>query len=919
MTDVRAAGYPAATRDDALVVAFTDSGAAEPGYTGGKGANLGRLAQAGFPVPPGFTVTTVAYGAFIRDNDIAGELEQLVAAIDYDDPDALEAATSEIRSLIAGASLSNEIATAVVEAYRALGGDAFVAVRSSGTAEDTAEASYAGLHDTYLDVRGEEAVLDAVRSCWASLWTARATGYRHRNAVDHLSVPIAVVVQSMVAADVAGVLFTGNPLTTATDEMVVNASWGLGESVVGGTITPDEFTLDGGTLEVIDSRIGTKATEIVRAPDGLPGTITVATDPERAVSRCLSDDQLVELGRLGRRVQSHYDELPQDIEWAINAGELYLLQARPITGVEFSWDADVDAGNPFPDDPDYVWTRAWADAVNTGVVTPLTYSLRYRAFSHSWSNTAKLMGLENLVGLRAWKYWKGELYYNALWEKRYVEQTGWPKFRPYMLEYLPPAWHEEVLASPFDKLTYIRAAARAQLLSPKHSLYGFLRSVEHWKTQRPEVDGLSEVEVSRLSDAELTAYCDRMSALDGEYAADAVLPFFFTFRDVMLLAMSLVGAWYDGGDPTAIFMKLCTGATRQTETHKDNLELWRLSEMIRGSQELTDLFAQYADGAFFAACEGTAEGERFLTAYREWIDRVGHRGQSDRDLYYPRRHEDPSLDYQALRLLLSGESENPEDRERATNATRDAALDEVLTNMRAKTFGAARAELFKWVFGLMHDYFAIRDDQRARPNDTTMYSLKRGLKEIGHRLVDRGQLEDAGDIWFLSRDELYALLEGPARNPRLLEVKIDARRRDCERMLTREARLPKYLQGTRRIDLDAPAGAAADGILRGIPTSPGVVTGTARVVKALSEIGTVNAGEILIVNATDPGWGPVFLKIKGIVPETGGMLSHASCLAREYGFPAVQLAEAMQLIPDGASITVDGDAGTVTVDGTVGF
>jgi phosphohistidine swiveling domain-containing protein len=233
--------------------------------------------------------------------------------------------------------------------------------------------------------------------------------------------------------------------------------------------------------------------------------------------------------------------------------------------------------------------------------------------------------------------------------------------------------------------------------------------------------------------------------------------------------------------------------------------------------------------------------------------------------------------------------------------------------MRAKSFGTARAELFKWVFGLMHDYFAIRDDQRARPNDTTMYSLKRGLKEIGCRLAQRGRLGDGDDIWFLSRDELYALLDGPARNPRLIEAKVAARRRDCERMLAREAKLPKYLHGTRRIDLDAPTSGADDGVLRGIPTSPGVVTGTARVVKALNQIGTVSAGDILIVNATDPGWGPVFLKIKGIVPETGGMLSHASCLAREYGFPAVQLADAMQLIPDGATITVDGDAGTVTV------
>jgi pyruvate,water dikinase len=902
-----------AERRNPHIAQFGDPVGAAHDLVGGKGANLGLLTQAGFPVPPGFTVTTAAYESFLEESGVGHELGGLIDELAYDDAERLETQTARIRSEIAEAEISSEMRDEIEQAYQVLGTDEFVAVRSSGTAEDTAEASYAGLHDTYLDIRGTHGLLEAVRNCWASLWTARATGYRHANGVDHLSSPIAVVVQRMVAPDVAGVLFTANPLTTATDEMVVNANWGLGESVVGGTITPDEFTLNAETLGVIESKIGTKESKIVRAAAGQPGTVTIAVGAEQSEAPCLSESELRELGLLGRTVQSHYDGLPQDIEWALAEGRLYLLQSRPITGVAFSWDADVDAGNPFPDDCDYVWTRAWADAVNTGVVTPLTYSLRYRAFSHSWSNTAKLMALDDLVGLRAWKYWKGELYYNALWEKRYVEHTGWPAFRPYMLEYLPPAWHEEVLAAPFNRLTYLRAAARAQLLSPKHSLYGFLKSVERWKTERPEIDGLSEAELGDLSDHQLKGYVDRMSALDGEYAEDAVLPFFFTFRDVMLLAMSLVGSWYDG-DATAIFMKLCTGATRQTETHRDNLELWQLSELIRNSEPLSELFRQHPDGDFFTACESTPDGERFLAAYGRWLERTGHRGQSDRDLYYTRRLEDPSLDYQALRLLLSGESENPEDRERQVNAIRDEALADVLQSMRRLPFGAARAELFKWIFGLMHDYFAVRDDQRARPNDTTMYSLKRGLNELGRRLVDRGDLDDAGEIWFLARDELFALFDGNVRNRTLLHTKITARRRDCERMLDREANLPKYLRGTRRIDLDVTSEDPGDGQLRGVPTSPGVVTGTARVVKALKDIGTVQAGDILVVNATDPGWGPVFLKIKGIVPETGGMLSHASCLAREYGFPAVQLAGAMTLIPDGATITVDGNAGLVTVD-----
>jgi len=896
-----------------LIHTFLDPRSIDSAETGGKGANLAVLAQAGFDVPDGFVIGVAAYEQFMTDSGLARRLEPLAAELAYDDAERLEEQTASIRELLQAAEFPTVLRAEIVAAYGKLGEDPYVAVRSSGTAEDTAEASYAGLHDTYLDVRGVDGLVDAVQRCWASLWTARATGYRHRNKVDHFSAPIAVVVQRMVGAEVAGVLFTGNPLTTATNEMVVNSSWGLGEAVVGGIVTPDQFTLNVDTLKIIDRTIGTKQTQIVRDPDRGSGTVAVPVPPSDAARPSVTDEQLAQLGRLGRRVQQHYGGWPQDIEWAIADGCLYLLQSRPVTGVEFSWDADVDATNPFPDDDDYVWTRAWADAVNTGVVTPLTYSFRYHAFSHVWSNTAKLMGLDDIVGLRVWKYWKGELYYNALWEKRYVEHTGWPAFRPYMLEYLPPAWHPEVLAAPFNAMTYLRAAARTQWLSPKHSLHGFLRNVEKWKENRPEIDGLSAAELEDLTDHGLKAYIDRMSQLDGEYAEDAMLPFFFTFRDIMLLAMSMVGAWYDG-DATAAFMKLCTGATKQTETHRDNLALWNLSEMIRNSPTLATLFAEHHNGDFFDACAGIPDGDRFLTQYQAWLDRSGHRGHSDRDMYYPRRLEDPSLDYQALRLLLSGESVDPQIRENELNASRDRTLNEVLDSMRRKPFGFVRAELFKWIFEVMHDYFAIRDDQRARPNDTSMFSCKRGLTVLGARLVERGRLNEVRDIWFLSRTELYDLLDDKVRNVALLQAKIAARRRDCDRMLEHDANLPKYMAGTRRIDLDVTADAVDDGVLRGIPTSSGKVTGTARVVKSLAEIGKVQAGEILVVNATDPGWGPVFLMIKGIVPETGGMLSHASCLAREYGFPAVQLSDAMRLIPDGATITVDGDLGTVIVN-----
>lgn len=241
------------------------------------------------------------------------------------------------------ADVPHAIAKALVANYALLGDDCYVAVRSSGTAEDLAEASFAGLHDTLLDIRGAQAVIHAVKDCWSSLWSARAISYRHRNGFNHAEVDIAVVVQRMVASEISGVIFTGNPLTEATDEIVVNASWGLGEAVVSGIVTPDNFVVkDGDTLHVRDRILGNKEISIQRDVSKSHGTIekpVAAADRERF---CMTDDSVVKLCRIALRVQEHYDGFPQDIEWGYENGRFYVLQSRPITGVEWSWDADCE-------------------------------------------------------------------------------------------------------------------------------------------------------------------------------------------------------------------------------------------------------------------------------------------------------------------------------------------------------------------------------------------------------------------------------------------------------------------------------------------------------------------------------------------------------------------------------------------------
>jgi hypothetical protein len=338
------------------IVRFRADGSDDHGLVGGKAASLGRLARAEFPVPPGFTVSTRAHESFLQAGRLNEQIAEILGSIDFGDATAIDTQTARIRALITDSPMPDEVVAAIAADYRALGDDPYVAVRSSGTAEDLADASFAGMHDTYLDVRGEQDVLDAVRRCWASMWTARATAYRHNGKHDQEAARLAVVVQTMVESDVSGVMFTANPMTARTDEIVVNASWGLGEGIVSGVLTPDEYLLAKGNLKIKARTVGAKEKQVRRNPETSRGTVLVDTPQQDRDRSSLSDEHLVELADLGRRVMDFYGGLPQDIEWALVGEQLHLLQSRPVTGAEFTWDEEVDGWYDVPEDEDTIWT-----------------------------------------------------------------------------------------------------------------------------------------------------------------------------------------------------------------------------------------------------------------------------------------------------------------------------------------------------------------------------------------------------------------------------------------------------------------------------------------------------------------------------------------------------------------------------------
>jgi pyruvate,water dikinase len=314
------------------IVWFREIGRDAVDVAGGKGANLGELTSRGIPVPPGFVITAGAYSRFLRESGIEEALRAVLSG--YDDDTAASNAASAARELISDASMPGSIQAGILGAYSELGGG-LVAVRSSATAEDLAEASFAGQQSTYLNIEGEQAVLRAVQDCWASLFEDRAVVYRRQIGFDDSAVRIAVVVQAMVQADRSGIMFTVNPVTGDRDGMIIEAIMGLGEAAVSGTVTPDMYLLDKASREIQQREIAEQEKQLVRATS--PGTgeeanAWVAIPRDVGSQQKLSDEQILSLANLGLRIEEHYGS-PQDIEWASIQGQFFILQARPVTGL----------------------------------------------------------------------------------------------------------------------------------------------------------------------------------------------------------------------------------------------------------------------------------------------------------------------------------------------------------------------------------------------------------------------------------------------------------------------------------------------------------------------------------------------------------------------------------------------------------
>jgi rifampicin phosphotransferase len=867
---------PTSPQDAILPLEVLCRGDVERG--GAKGANLGELLAAGVPVPPGFCVTTAAYRRAVAG--LAGEIEEALRAVRAGDPASAEAGSSRIIALFDDLALPEGLTEAILAAYRALGAPP-VAVRSSATMEDLPGASFAGQQATSLNVRGEDELLDAVRSCWASLWSARAISYRQHQGLRNGRATVAVVVQRLVAAEVAGILFTANPVSGARDEIVVNAALGLGEAVVGGLSTPDSFTLDRTTLAVRERQTGRQEIETVLAEHG---TSERPLEPERAARPALTDVQLAQLGQIGRGIEHRFGG-PQDIEWAYAGGRFWVLQARPITNLPPAPLEDVRWEPPFPNS---AWWRRQVVENLPEPLSPLFDELYLREGLES--SIDAMMAFFGMSYLRIEDFIDRPLFatVNGYAYLRADYKLGWGA--------LPT-----MLRATFDEFRLVFGEETAAYWRER-ALPTYLSAVERWKA----------VELADASDERLLAGVRELALEDARYWFACALMIARAKITDGLLGRFLAMAAHGRGLTSGMFLRGFPSPTVDAET-----ELEALAEQIRVSGELRALVSATPAATLPEAVGNAKAGQDWLAAFARYLDRYGHQVYN-LDFVAPTQADDPLPVLLSLKAMVQRPGRDPRARQQSIIAERDALVRET-----AQALDPLRRRLFRVLLGWA-ERFGPEREQALFYMGAGWPALRRLALELGRRLAESGSLLAAEDVFFLETPEIGAAISARVASQARPELARLAR----ERRERREARKrlhpppvvpPGYKVRFGPIDMSAwetqRRNVPESSTLRGFAVSPGRVSAPATVIRSPEDFSRMEPGTILVCPTTTPAWTPLFSQARGLVTDIGGVLAHGSIVAREFGIPAVLgTGNASQRIRHGQRITVDGDRGVVVLE-----
>ncbi len=869
---------------------------------GGKGSNLGEMSKAGFPIPSGFCITTSAYRDFIAASNEIGKFLDLLDQLKPEQPDEISKLGKLIRDHLLTISIPQTIESSILDAWKIVGEEKAYAVRSSATAEDLPTASFAGQQETYLNVKGADQLLQAVRKCWSSLFTDRAIIYRIKNGLDHRLVYLSVVVQQMVFPKVSGIMFTVDPVTGNRNTISIDASFGLGEALVSGIVSADSYQVREG--QIVKKQIAEKKKAVYPVIEG--GTVTQELAPELQSKQALSDDKILELAQLGQKIEKYYCS-EQDIEWCLAEDRFYILQSRPITtlypvpkvsGTKLHVFLSIahlqmmtDAMRPmgisifrgiFPFGKDSVSFSNPMIAEAGGRlfldVTPLLHNKAFRRY-FIW----RIAIVDELMRDALAKIISSEIFQQEAKASKGTTKQVFELFKPMLPFYL------KGIPVIVDNLFFLDTSGIIErATSPMEQI------INKYRYSITQVSGAERIKRVQESMGQL------FQELNGSMMY-VLLSFI-----VLPIAGRLTRLWLDEDLDVDALSKSPPGNV----TGEMGLMIGDLADTARKYPEVIDYLERAEDSTFYQGLNKVKGGNIFKTELDRFMELYGMRCPGEIDISNTRWWEAPTLLVSSiLNHIKSNAPGEHRDRFRQGRKEAQEAIQKLLERISNTPAGSLKVRLISRLLSIYRNSTGLREFPKyviIRFFDIYRQAI------LAEALVlhQKGVLERKEDVFYLYFDELIALLEGRFNED--LKQLIDSRKRAYEqyqkmtppRVMTSEG---EVITGVRS-DVEAPKGA-----LIGTPVSAGVAEGYVKVILK-PEAAKLNKGDVLVAPFTDPGWTPLFYSVEALVVEIGGMMTHGSVIAREYGIPAVVgIENATKILKDGQHVRVDGTRGFVQI------
>lgn len=860
-----------------LVLGFQEMDTTQLGLVGGKGLNLGELSKIeGIHVPEGFCVTTVGYQKAVEQNETYHALLDRLTQLRAEDRDQIGEISRQIRQVIMDVAIPSDVIQAVTHYLTQFGQEHAYAVRSSATAEDLPHASFAGQQDTYLNIIGVDAILQHISLCWASLFTDRAVIYRMQNGFDHSQVYLSVIVQRMVFPQASGILFTADPMTSNRKVLSIDASYGLGEALVSGLVSADNYTVHEG--EVVNKRIATKELAIYGRKEG--GTETKQLDPDQQKSQTLTEQQILQLARIGRQIEAYFKS-PQDIEWCLAEDTFYIVQSRPITTL-----FPIPEAN---DQANHVYLSVGHQQMMTDPMKPMGLSFYLlitpapmrkaggRLFIDVAPRLATAVGREALLTtIGSDPLIKGAL--TTIIERDFIKLVPNDQKAP-----IPGGSNTDMLAQIENNPNIVSELIernRASVEELKHNIQTKSGS-DLFDFILEDVQQLRKILFDPLSTA-----------------------VFMTAINASLWINEKMNEWL--GEKNAA--DTLSQSVPHNITSEMGLALMSVADVIRPYPEVIDYLQHVKDDNFLDELVKFEGGQEARDAIYAYLHKYGMRCAGEIDISRTRWSEKPIT---LVPLILSNiKAFEPNAGQRKFEQGRQEALEkeqELLARLIQLPDGEQKAEETKRMIGRIRNYIGYREYPKYGWI-SRYFVYKQAILKEAEQLVQAGMIHEKEDVFLLSFEELHEVV----RTNKLDNQLINKRKEEYKffgkltppRVLTSDGEIITGSYNREHLPADA---------IVGLAVSSGVIEGRARVILNMDEA-NLEEGDILVTSFTDPGWTPLFVSIKGLVTEVGGLMTHGAVIAREYGLPAVVGVEnATKLIQDGQRIRVHGTEGYIEI------